>query len=114
MPDKRLVHDILSEGDKGNQRRPVSFIQHGNVEDGFVYEVICPWCGGTICYVPKSMTMGIGGPYRIFLKMQKEHWPLCSTNNGKIAPKEFAVEITTRPLNVEKAFTLEVDDDRLH
>lgn len=117
MGEKRLVHDILSEagiGPKGEvlQRRPVAFIQHGNPEDGFTYEGICPWCGTTTCYVPDKQTKVIGGLYRILLSQQKIHWPLCEkfSQISKLNPTQrmpFAVEITTKPLNVEKAFKVQ-------
>lgn len=110
MSDKRLVHDILAEHgstpDGGQmQRRPVSFIQHGNKEDGFTYEGICPWCGETLCYVPHAQTKVVGGLYRILLHQQKIHWQSC-TANTIAGPREMAVEVTTKPLNVEKPFTV--------
>jgi hypothetical protein len=107
MPDKRLVHDILSESDgKGNQRRPVSFIQHGNLEDGFTYEGVCPWCGLTIGYIPGSQTKVIGGLYRILLHLQKMHWAECEENKVN-PPVSFSVEITTSPLGVQKKWSVQ-------
>lgn len=108
MADKRLVHDILSESGTGPegqkmQRRPVSFIQHGNLEDSFVYEGICPWCGTTLGYAPRELVnKTIGGLYRVLLSMQKMHWPSCEVSKEGIEDKEFAVWITDKPLNVEK------------
>lgn len=113
MADKRLVHDILAEvGELPNgtkyQRRPVSFIQHGNLEDGFTYEGICPWCGETICYVPNEQTKVVGGLYRVLLHSQKMHWvETCSKRPSTlegVQRQQFAVEKTTKPLGVEKAF----------
>jgi hypothetical protein len=104
MTDKRKVHDILSEagiGPRGEkmQRRPVSFIQHGNLEDGFLYEGVCPFCGITTAYVPKAhVDATFGGLYRVLLKLQKEHWIKCT----QWKTNDFAVEITNKPLNVEK------------
>ena len=111
MSNKRLVHDILSErgalpGGGVGQRRPVAFIQHGNPEDGFTYEGVCPWCGETLGYVPKaSITAVIGGLYRVLLQIQKLHWQTCDA--VKKGVKEFAVEITQVPLNVEKPFQVQ-------
>lgn len=106
MADKRLVHDILSETDgRLNQRRPIAFIQHGNPDDGFLYEGICPWCGTTLCYVEDIQTKVIGGLYRILLSAEKEHWSECSANSFPF-PQDFAVEITKKPLNTEKKPTI--------
>lgn len=114
MSDKRKVHDILSETGEVNgvkfQRRPVAFIQHGNPEDGFTYEGICPWCGETLGYIPAEQTKVIGGLYRILLHLQKTHWLGCEKCPKQFDPNskiEFAVEITTVPLNVEKPFKLQ-------
>lgn len=121
MTDKRKVHDILSESDgHGNQRRPVAFIQHGNAEDGNTYEGICPWCGETICYVPSAVAKSaIGGIYRTLLAQQKIHWTSCKSIPSKLStdPKQFAVEITTVPLNTEKPLNFldtGVYDERQH
>lgn len=106
MADKKPVHDILSEtGQEGHQRRPVAFIQHGNAEDGYTYEGVCPWCGSTICYVPGIQTKVVGGLYRILLSQQKIHWGECKAN-CLTPPKDFAVEVTKVPLNVEKPFVV--------
>lgn len=118
MPEKRLVHDILSEGGEAApgvkaQRRPVAFIQHGNKEDGFTYEGICPWCGETLAYIPEKNTKVVGGLYRVLLYAQKLHWPNCtvaakmSTLHTPSDRMEMAVEITTKPLNVEKKFEVQ-------
>jgi hypothetical protein len=118
MSEKRLVHDILSEagqGPKGEvlQRRPVSFIQHGNKEDGYTYEGICPWCGETTTFAPEKSTKVIGGLYRVLLYAQKLHWPSCEAQKKMSSlhiPSDrwdMAVEITTKPLNVEKKFEVQ-------
>lgn len=108
MTDKRLVHDILSETDgNGSQRRPVAFIQHGNKEDGFTYESICPFCGDTLSYIPEKNTKVIGGLYRVLLYSQKLHWDTCKQNSAINPPRSFAVEISTKPLNTEKPFTIQ-------
>lgn len=111
MSDKKKVHDILAEhgtGPNGEQvqRRPVALIQHGNIDQGYTYEGICPWCGETTCYVPADQTKVIGGLYRILLSQQKIHWlATCSHRPGlldKVKRSEMAVEIADKPLNVEK------------
>jgi hypothetical protein len=117
MADKRMVHDILSESGTGPngetlQRRPVSFIQHGNPEDGFTYEGICPWCGTTLCYVKQEQTKVIGGLYRILLSQQKIHWTQCEMfpKLSKLLPNqkmEMAVEVADKPLGTEKPFTVQ-------
>jgi hypothetical protein len=105
VTDKRLVHDILSESGQGPngeilQRRPVAFVQHGNREDGFQYEGVCPFCGETTCFVTaKLVSETIGGLYRLLLREQKAHWR-AAPHLGK---REFAVMITRKPLNTEKA-----------
>lgn len=107
MNDKRLVHDILCETDgAGKQRRHVSLIQHGNVEDGFTYEAICVWCAETLGYVPKAQTKVIGGLYRILLHLQKIHWQTCSKNTVSTL-REMMVEVATKPLNTEKKFEIQ-------
>lgn len=116
MADKRKVHDLLGEAGTGPngerlQRRPVAFIQHGNKEDGFTYEGVCPWCGLTLCYVPDTQTKVIGGLYRVLLSQQKAHWVTCEmfTKSGTLhfGQKEMAVEVTTVPLNTEKPFKVQ-------
>ena len=41
----KRVHDIVTTTDK---RTTVSFVQHGNVDDGYVYELVCPWCASAV------------------------------------------------------------------
>jgi hypothetical protein len=108
MPDKRLVHDILSEFRNGVARRPVAFIQHGNPKDGYMYEGICPWCGEQVGFVKQeTVRKTIGGLYRILLSLMKLHWTSCEAFK-KVNPlavdtyDNMAVEITKKPLNVEK------------
>jgi len=95
----KKVHDILSE--KGG-RRPVAFIQYGNVEIGFKYELVCPWCAKSICIV-ENPTKQQSTLYKALLKKYQElHWntvescPAIEDNHG------LQVEITTVPLNTEE------------
>src|SRR5262245_32685438 len=94
MSEKRFVHEILSEGrtDPKTGRRveikPIAYIQHGNREDGFQLEFICPWCGLTIAYAQDHLARQvIGGRYRTGLTAQKQHWPKCAMYE-KIKPGE--------------------------
>jgi hypothetical protein len=44
----RAVHDILYDKSPGAAPGPCAFIQHGNPETGYEYEVVCPFCSNTV------------------------------------------------------------------
>lgn len=109
---KRLVHDLLTEN-RGSHtqinplRRPIAFVQWGTEANDFLYQGVCPFCGNDTGWVEsKVVNATIGGLYRCLLQLQKKHWygdsqnPGCQTVNNMV--KDFAVQITTKPLRTEK------------
>lgn len=93
----RKVHDILTA--KARRHDIVlSFIQHGNTEDGYVYENICPWCAGTI----EMVTVHPEAEMPVVLSrlregMSKHIWTCVRRGSYKIQ-----VEKTSAPLDTEK------------
>lgn len=44
----RSVHEIIRATSKTGLTLCVSFIQHGTSDDGYEYEVVCPYCARTL------------------------------------------------------------------
>lgn len=91
----RKVHDILTSviGAK------LSFIQHGNKEDGFIYETICPYCSNTVGYVDDREDFLTLAQIQSSMKaLMREHIEKCQFPGAAT----LAVELTDRALNTEK------------
>jgi len=103
----KKVHDIvriivpgakiaLNVEDAKDRHFPIAFIQWGNRDDGFQYEVVCPFCAKSIGWViPAGPT--IGEAVQTMAPAMATHKPQCPRFGEK-----FGVEIATGPMGTEK------------
>jgi uncharacterized protein with PIN domain len=93
----RRVHEIL-RGRSGKHEVVISFVQHGTKEDGFLYENICPWCGGTIEKVSANPDAEMSVVANRLREGMSRHIWTCTHRNSYV----LQVEQTTTPLDTEK------------
>ena len=91
----KRVHDIISTR---NQRCHIAFIQHGNVDDGYVYEIVCPWCETSLHKLSTHPEAEWPEVLDVMKTYQDIHDRVCPNSRSGI----FNVQRTTTPLNTEK------------
>jgi hypothetical protein len=75
----------------------ISFIQHGNREEGWKYEVICPFCAKTIGWFDDLEDELTEYQVDVLCKQEmREHISFCPH-----AGQSLGVEVTTEPLGTE-------------
>ena len=93
----RAVHDIFT-----SRKHPgvkVSFIQHGTREQGFQYEVICPYCAKTVGWIDDHAGTMTNRELHSFLrKITGTHIRKCDHAGAAT----LAVEVTRVPLRTEE------------
>lgn len=95
----RLVHDVVALTNKAHTKRAViAFIQHGTVEDGWKYEVVCPFCALTIGHVEdKEDMLTTEQLYKEVYNVTNTHMKSCSGGGFKLV-----VAKAVKPLGVDK------------
>jgi hypothetical protein len=96
----RKVHDIIigRRGSNGGHPVVISFVQHGNRDDGFVYENVCPYCAVTIEKVTVHPEAAASEVYKRLQAGMHDHIYIC-THRGAAS---LNVEKTSGPLGTEK------------
>lgn len=90
----KKVHDILYT----KRGACVAFIQWGNSEDGFRYQVVCPYCARDVGWVDDHEDELTLGQLHAALRMEiREHISFCPYPGGK-----FLVELATERLHTDK------------
>jgi hypothetical protein len=90
----RKVHDILTTR---NRRTTVSFVQHGNTDDGYVYEIVCPWCANTVHKLTAHPEAEWPDVLDTIKSYQDPHDRVCPMVRGRVS-----VEKAQKPLNTER------------
>jgi hypothetical protein len=91
----KRVHDIVTTR---NRRSTVSFIQHGNTDDGYVYELVCPWCATSVHKLSTHPDAEWPEVLNVMKSYQDPHDRVCpNSDSGRLN-----VERATAPLNTEK------------
>ena len=93
----KRVHDIRYTK-MGSVSLPVAFIQHGNKEDGLIYENICPLCAATLEKVTTHPEAEMTTVLNRLLQGSVRHYQFCPQRGSDT----LHVEITTTPLQTEK------------
>lgn len=96
----RPVHDIITLYNRKHKGKAVmlSFIQHGNAEDGFKYEGVCVWCSSTTGYKDdKEDLLTYAQLFQELYTLDKEHRKNCLASGFHM--KVYKTEV---PLNTEK------------
>lgn len=104
----RRVHDILHTSGgfadpagrsvKKTFRLHIAFIQHGNAEEGYKYENICPYCAETLEMVTVNPAAEMERVANRLLQGVVRHYRFCvHRGTGKLQ-----VEKTDAPLNTSK------------
>lgn len=91
----RAVHDVVITRDR---RTSLAFIQHGNTDDGYVYELVCPWCAMSVHKLathPEADWPDVLDAMKVY---QDSHDHVCPHSRSGT----FSVEKATKPLNTEK------------
>ena len=91
----KKVHDIVTTR---NRKTSVAFIQHGNTDDGYVYELVCPWCSTSIHKLVAHPEAEWPDVLKTIKSYQDPHDRVCPQSGSGV----FAVERTTTPLNTSK------------
>jgi hypothetical protein len=91
----RRVHAIRHSTE--NASVCISFIQHGNEEEGFEYENICPWCATTLGFHKPPDPYSEKALFNLLREQMASHIQVCGAGGFKLQ-----VEVTTVPLNTEK------------
>jgi hypothetical protein len=91
----KKVHDILTTR---NRRTSISFIQHGRAEEGYIYELVCPWCEMSIhkltCH-PEAEWPDVLDTMKSY---QDPHDRVCPNSGSGV----LSVEKAQTPLNTER------------
>lgn len=91
----KSVHDIVTTRDR---RTSISFIQHGNEDDGYVYELVCPWCATSIHKLTAHPEAEWPDVLNTMKSYQDPHDRVCPQSGNGVP----SVEITRVPLNTTK------------
>lgn len=91
----KKVHDILYHPQNGSA---VSFIQWGNSEEGFKYQVICPYCARDVGWVIDTEDeMTVLQLHNALRKEMGLHISFCPYPGGR-----FLVEVTQERLHTDR------------
>lgn len=114
----RQVHDIINfilprplvvteDTPKGPLAFPVAFIQWGNTEEGYQYEVICPWCAKSIGWVQPAIDGHFDEVKKQMAIAMARHYQNRTLDCARFGASTFDVTRATAPLGTEKLPTIQ-------
>lgn len=98
---QRLVHDVLFSKKLGNKPF-LALVQWGSPDEGYDYEVICPWCATTVTRIEEAIEAD--GPMELGPKQLLEMaTPHMETHRLTCTASGFSIAVvkTNTPLGTE-------------